>query len=89
MQINEVRREMSEFDLALEEYKQMVEFGPLVSDLVDAVLIKTRSEEDDIRFSCARALGKVTAMMPAVLAIEDIEKRKQKLIQMTKENSND
>jgi len=67
----------------------MVEFAPLVSDLVDAVLIKTRSEEDDIRFSCARALGRVTGMMPAVLAIEDVEKRKEKLIQMTKEQSND
>ena len=89
MQINEVRREMGEFDLALEEYKHMVEFGPLVSDLVEAVLMNTRSEEDDIRFSCARALGRVTGMMPAVLAIEDVEKRKQKLIQMTKENSND
>jgi len=89
MQINEIRREMGEFDLALEECKQMVEFAPLVSDLVDAVLIKTRSEEDDIRFSCARALGRVTGMMPAVLAIEDVEKRKEKLIQMTKEQSND
>ena len=89
MQINEVRREMGEFDLALEEYKQMVEFGPLVEKLTEAVLTKVRSDEDDLRFSCARALGKVTGMMPAVLAIEDVEKRKQKLIQMTKENSND
>jgi len=88
MSIDEARKELQQFEKSLEEYKHMVNFGPLVSDLVEAVLIKTRSEEDDIRFSCARALGRVTGMMPAVLAIEDVEKRKEKLIQMTKEQSN-
>jgi len=88
MSIDEARKELQQFEKSLEEYKHMVNFGPLVSDLVEAVLIKTRSEEDDIRFSCSRALGRVTGMMPAVLAIEDVEKRKEKLIQITKEYSN-
>ena len=89
MLISEIKREMTEFDLALEEYKQMVEFGPLVEQLTEAVLTQVRSEEDDLRFSCARALGRVTGLFPTVLAIKDVEQRKQKLIQMTKEISND
>jgi len=34
-------------------------------------------------------LGRVTGLFPTVLAIKDVEQRKQKLIQMTKEISND
>ena len=89
MSIDEARKEMQQYEKSLEEYKQMVEFGPLVEELTEAVLTKVRSDEDDLRFSCARALGRVAGLMPTVLAIKDVEQRKQKLIQMTKEISND
>lgn len=89
MSVDKVRKEIQQYEKTLEEYKQMVEFGPLVAQLTEAVLTQVRSEEDDLRFSCARALGRVTGLFPTVLAIKDVEQRKQKLIQMTKEISND
>jgi hypothetical protein len=88
MQVNEIRREMDEFDYALSEYRQMVEFCPLVDDLVEAVLVQARSEEDDLRFSYARALGRITGLLPSILSITDVEERKEKIIQITKEKTN-
>jgi len=89
MAVDEVRKEIQQYEKTLDEYKHMVDFGPLVEELTEAVLTKVRSDEDDLRFSCARALGRVAGLMPTVLAIKDVEQRKQKLIQMTKEIKND
>ena len=89
MPLDELIKEMNVYDQTLDEYMHMVDFGPLVSDFTEAVLVKTRSEEDDIRFSCARALGRVTGMLPGILCIQDIEERKKRLIQLTKEYKNE
>jgi len=85
----DVRKEISEFEIQLTEYKHMVEFGPLVSDLADAALRQARQENaEELQFACAKALGRVIGALPSVLAIKDVKGRKQKLIKITKEFKN-
>lgn len=84
-----IESKMERLSDLLEECKAMDEFTILTTELCDAITDKLWKEEPNAVSVTPRAFGRFIAYMSMVLAIKDIDQRKQKIITLTQEQKND